>query len=230
MLGIRGLADANNPESLSNRMHARRFQLFERLIARLPRPLRILDVGGTPQFWENRGWAGRNDCHITLLNLASQESTHPNITCRTGDATQMPEFADGSFDVAFSNSVIEHLFTIEKQKAMAREIHRVAKAYWLQTPNFWFPIEPHFHVPGWQWLPVFVRVAIIRRRTCGWRGRTSDPVRARALVTEVRLMTRRELRALFPQAKMMGEKFCGLKKSWIVYHGFSTAGPVMPVQ
>lgn len=220
MLGLRRLTDDENPESFSNRMRAKRFELFEHLVAHMPRPLRILDVGGTTAFWENRGWAGRDDVEITMLNLKMQESKYTNITFNVGDATSMPEYADQSFDIAFSNSVIEHLFTFEKQMGMAREICRVAKAYWVQTPNFWFPIEPHFHVPGWQWLPVSLRVAILRRRTCGWRGRTRDPLKAREVVTEVRLLTRAALHRMFPQATIIAEKWCGLNKSWIVYDGF----------
>ena len=59
MLGLKRLANAENPQSFSNRMRARRFQFFERLIAPPPALFtHSLDVGGTPQFWENRGWAG----------------------------------------------------------------------------------------------------------------------------------------------------------------------------
>jgi Methyltransferase domain len=217
---LQGLATDSRDGSLSHRLRSRRFQLFERLVADLPRPLRILDVGGTNEFWEQRGWAGRDDVSITLVNLEAPARRHANITPTAGDATNLADHADKTFDIAFSNSVIEHLFTLDNQQAMAREMQRVAKAYWVQTPNFWFPIEPHFLVPAWHWLPEDARVSILRRRGVGWAGRCPDPVHARRVVEEHRLMRRSELARLFPDAEIVGERFGGLIKSWTAIGGF----------
>lgn len=217
---LRALADEKQSGSLSHRLRARRFELFERLVADLPRPLRIIDLGGTNEYWEQRGWAGREDVTITLVNLDAQTQRHPNIIPTQGDATDLSEYEDDAFDIAFSNSVIEHLFTFENQAKMAGEIQRVAKAYWVQTPNFWFPIEPHFLVPAWHWLPENARVAILRRRGVGWAGRTEDLEQARAVVQEHRLMRRKELARLFPQSSIVGERFGGLNKSWTALGGF----------
>jgi hypothetical protein len=217
---MRGLADDKSAGSLSHRLRERRFRLFEKLVADLPRPLTIIDLGGTNEYWEQRGWAGRDDVTITLVNLDAQPRKHPNIIPTQGDATNLSEHADGSFDIAFSNSVIEHLFTFENQAKMAGEIQRVAKAYWVQTPNFWFPIEPHFLVPVWHWLPESTRVAILRRRGVGWAGRTEDPVKAREIIQEHRLMRRNELARLFPNSDIVGERFGGLVKSWTALSGF----------
>ncbi len=221
MKGLRGAADVTDSNSLSNQLRSKRFAIFERLIGPLPKPVRLLDVGGTTLFWEQRGWAGKDDVRIHLLNLEAEEKRHANIEPLRGDATRMPEFEAGSFDVVFSNSVIEHLFTLEHQRKMAGEVARIGKAFWVQTPNFWFPIEPHFHVPGWQWMPQRARVALLRRRRCGWRGPEPDAERARELVREVRLMRRRELVEAFPGADVWGERFLGLVKSWVVTKGFS---------
>ncbi|NNF42466.1 MAG: methyltransferase domain-containing protein [Phycisphaerales bacterium] len=218
---LRTLADARNPGSLSNRLRQRRFRLFDSLVESRPRPLRIVDLGGTPQFWVHRGWAGREDVEITTVNLTPEPSRHANIASRSGDATDLRDLPDHAFDVVFSNSVIEHLFTLERQAAMAREIRRLAPAFWVQTPNYWFPIEPHFHVPGWQWMPTGVRRAVIRRRRCGWRGPCPNPRDADAAVREVRLLTRRELERLFPGATIVAERFGGLAKSWMVHDGFN---------
>lgn len=214
------MSDWKNPGSFSNRMRSRRMELLERLMEPMRRPVRVLDVGGTNSFWEMRGWAGRDDVQIITVNLKAEERRHSNIEPRVGDAIDLSEYADESFDVAFSNSVIEHLFTYENQVAMAREVRRVARAYWVQTPNYWFPIEPHFHLPGWQWMPRRIRTELLRRRRCGWRGPCPDREQARRMVEEVRLMTRRELRRLFPGATIRAERFAGLVKSWIVYDGF----------
>ncbi len=220
---IRRFTAVENPNSLSNRMRSKRFHRFEQLVEPLPRPLRIIDLGGTPEFWEQRGWGGRDDVQITAVNIQPRISLRPNFRPMIGDVADLSQFADKSFDVAFSNSVIEHLFTFERQAAMAKELQRVAPVFWLQTPNYWFPIEPHFHVPGWQWLPLRVRKAVIRRRRCGWRGPCPDAKLADQIVREVRLLTRRQLQRLFPTAAIVPERFCGLVKSWIVHSAFDTA-------
>lgn len=214
------LADSYNANSLGNRLRTARFRWFEALVAPLRRPLRILDVGGMNEFWENRGWAGRTDVQIVSLNLFPQAQLHENIKPVTGDATNLAQFDDHSFDIAFSNSVIEHLQTFENQRRMASEIQRVGKAFWVQTPNFWFPMEPHFLVPGWHWMPIDLRVSILRRRRCGWTGPCRDLSEARNLVKEVRLLRRGEIRTMFPGATLMPERFCGLVKSWTVIGGF----------
>jgi hypothetical protein len=217
---LRKLTDWNNAASLSNRWRSQRQQMFDALISGLRRPVRIVDIGGTNQYWEMRGWAGRDDVQIVTINLKAERQEHPNIIPRTGNATDLSEYRDDEFDVAFSNSVIEHLFTLAQQQAMAREVQRVGKAYWVQTPNYWFPIEPHFHVPGWQWMPHTLRIWLLRHRRCGWRGPCPDPVKARALVEEVRLMSRRELAQLFPGGTFYAERLFGVVKSWVVYGGF----------
>jgi hypothetical protein len=188
------------------------------------RPLRILDIGGTVSFWEQRGWAGREDVHVVNVNLFSEPATHDNIESKVGDATDLSEFADGEFDVVFSNSVIEHLETLENQCSMAAEVRRLAPTYWVQTPNFWFPVEPHFLTPAWHWLPADVRVALLRRRRWGWRGPCSDPEEARALVKEIRLMCARELRRLFPDATLREERIGPLVKSFVAVRQSASLG------
>lgn len=219
---LRGLSDAERPGSLSNRMRARRFQHFLRLTEKLPRPITILDVGGTVDFWLQRGWADREDVEITLLNMAQPERTHEGIRFVQGDATNLSEFADNSYAVVFSNSVIEHLFDKGNQEKMAKEAMRVGRDYWIQTPNRWFPIEPHFQVPFWQFLPVTLRVRLIMRHRFGRRGPCGSLAEAEELVKEIRLLTGRELRELFPDGELLPERFLGLVKSWTVHSRFGT--------
>lgn len=219
------LSDDDDPTSYGNRLRARRFALFERLTQPLPRPLRIIDVGGTTAFWEQRGWAGRPDIHVTLVNLEPERQRYPNIVATVGIATDLHQFPNRSFDVAFSNSVIEHLRTLNNQMAMALEMRRLARAYWVQTPNYWFPIEPHFRAVGWQWLPQSLRVNLIQRRGFGLRGRCVELRKAQEIVDEIRLLTRRELRRLFPEAWLWAERFVGLVKSWTAISGFERQRP-----
>ncbi len=115
------------------------------------------------------------------------------------DATQRLPFADGEFDLAYANSVIEHIAP-SKRQAFADELRRVARGWYVQTPAISFPIEPHSLLPAAHWLP---RSA--RRRY--WRlGAGGD-------ADELQLLRRRELEALFGPATR--ERFGPLTKSWI---------------
>jgi hypothetical protein len=216
---LRRLADAGSQGSFSNSRRSQRFESFARLVDRLSeqhkRPIRILDIGGTNSFWEQRGWTGRTNVHIVLVNLCAEPSVHGNIEARRGDATDLGEFPDGAFDVVFSNSVIEHLGTFDRQAAMAAEVRRLAPLYWVQTPNFWFPIEPHFLTPVWHWLPAKLRIALLRKRRWGWRGPCPDHEEAKALVDEIRLMRGRELSRMFPDATFEKERIGLLVKSFV---------------
>lgn len=217
------LAAVESAGSLSNRLRQKRFERFTDLCANLPRPLHILDFGGTPQFWAQRGWTDRDDIHITTVNLQATISPYSNITATQGNVLDLPSSYDQAFDIAFSNSVLEHLETYDNQVAMAEAMRRAAPRLWMQTPNYWFPMEPHFHVPGWQWLPHRVRVALLQRRRCGWRGPCPDRAEADALVREVRLLKRREIAAMFPGATIEPERIGGIVKSWIAHAGFDRA-------
>ena len=212
--GLLRAADDTRTGSLSYRLRAKRFEQFAKYAAHSPTPTTILDVGGTEDYWEQRGWAGRDDIHITLLNLTATPVRHANLESVAGDATDLSQYPDDAFHVTFSNSVIEHVGSLERQHRMAREMRRVGIRYWVQTPNYWFPMEPHYLIPGWQWLPERARVAILRRHGVGQLGRCPDIEDARRVVRGTRLLTRRELQRMFPDGALMAEHFGPFVKSW----------------
>ncbi|HWS70973.1 MAG TPA: class I SAM-dependent methyltransferase, partial [Thermoanaerobaculia bacterium] len=72
-----------------------------------------------------------------------------------------------------SNSVLEH---VADMPAMAREIRRVGRRWYVQTPNRWFPVEPHFLVPFFQFLPIATRAWLLTRFDLGWLTRTKSLV------------------------------------------------------
>jgi hypothetical protein len=212
-------ADNRDASSLAASLRRRRFALFEQLLARLSDPVRVLDVGGTPDFWRVMGFT-RPGVSITLLNRAAVPAASPAIQSVIGDACDMRDFAGGEFDVVFSNSVIEHVGTFADQQRMAAEVQRVGRRYFVQTPNRFFPIEPHFLVPGFQFLPLHVRAGWLARRDIGWYTRAPTYEAALAEVSAVRLLTKSEFRQLFPEARLVTERFLGLPKSFTVYHGW----------
>ena len=217
---LKKLASNTQSNGFGTRMRLRRHAFFSHLISSIPRPINILDVGGTELYWKTMRVSDSDDLQITLLNLKKKEPSAKNMVAVVGDATQMDEFEDQSFDIVFSNSVIEHVGDFEQQKRMAREIIRIGKRYFVQTPNYWFPIEPHFLLPGFQWLPVPARIWMIRRSNLGWYQRTPDPEGARDLIHHNRLLTKKEFKSLFPGAKLYEEKIVGLTKSFVAYSGW----------
>jgi hypothetical protein len=212
---LRRLANVSEPGSLSNRLRRERFQLFEELLAGHGGTVRVLDVGGEENYWEQMGLVDDPRISLTILNLDAPPARHGNVRTVAGDATALT-FADGEFDVVFSNSVIEHVGDHTAQRRMADEIRRVGRSYYLQTPNRYFPVEPHFLFPFFAVLPRAVRTWLVRHFDLGWRTRQPDARAARALVDSVRLVTRSEIRMLFPDGELTPERFAGCTKSFIV--------------
>lgn len=185
---------------------------------------RVLDVGGTPLNWmlcEVRP-------QVTLLNLPrAGESLPPGIRMVFGDGRRLP-FADGSFDVVFSNSVIEHIPSAEARRNFAQEVRRVGKNYWVQTPCRSFPVEPHLWTPFLHYLPRPWQERLVRRWTVwDWLERPAADRRQYYIehyLGEIRLVGARELADLFPEARILRERFAGLTKSLVAAFGGRIAG------
>lgn len=208
-----------NDQSVARQMRLKRLQIFLDLLERVPKPCRILDVGGEPEYWEKLGF-DVPQVEILCVNLHPKPSQVPFIQTGFGDATNLSEYGDQSFDIVYSNSVIEHLFTLENQAKMAREVARVGQRYWVQTPNRYFPIEPHFLFPMWQFLPMGLRMHLLKKRRVGFLGPCADDASAYETAAEIRLMSRGEFHGLFPGSTLLVERWKGLAKSFVVHKGF----------
>lgn len=92
-----------------------------------PRPLKILDAGGTNEFWEQVGYENLGEVRIVLLNRFMRDVSSPNMLSEVGDACDLSRYEDQEFDVVFSNSVIGHVGDFNDQMRMANEIRRVGK-------------------------------------------------------------------------------------------------------
>jgi len=132
-----------------------------------------------------------------------------------GDACNLDKIADNHYDIAFSNSVIEHVGMWSDMKAMAREVRRVSRRYLVQTPYYWFPIEPHARAPFLHWLPEPLAYRIVMNFKCGFWTKAQTVDDAVSTVQSARLLDRRQFQALFPDAEMRLERFIGLTKSLI---------------
>ena len=118
--------------------------------------------------------------------------------------------------IIFSNSVIEHVGSQEKQMRFAFEVRRASKGYWVQTPNKYFPVEPHTMFPLFQFLPRLCRKVILDRwvRPVLWGGRINK--NAYDSFFDIRLLSYRDLQRLFPDGEIFKEKVFGVTKSFIV--------------
>jgi len=130
------------------------------------------------------------------------------------DGRHLP-FKDKAFDIIYSNSVIEHLGDFASQQAFAREIARVGMRYYVQTPNKWFPVEPHLLTPFIHYLPKSVQKRFLRHFTI-WGLVTRPTVeQCDSFLQEVRLLDKQELKQLFPDSEIWGERVLGLTKSLV---------------
>lgn len=186
---------------------------------------RVLDIGGTPDCWDLLEVRPR----LVLLNTPrAGEELAGAADWVAGDGRRLP-FADQSFDVVFSNSVIEHVGDRESQGRFAREVMRVGRACWVETPNRWFPVEQHLLTPLVHWLPRRWQQAIVPRWNV-WSALTRVSADRREFyiqhyLSEVRLLSAGELRALFPKSRIIRERFCGVTKSLVAACGPAMAGP-----
>lgn len=217
---LRSLADNSAGDSLATRMRRARFALFLSLLGRLEGRAEVLDIGGTQEFWSTMTGGDPGNVRVTLLNIDHQPVTSEKFVSAAGDARSMPQFADKSFDVVFSNSVIEHVGSYDDQRRMAQEVMRVGRRYFVQTPNKRFPLEPHFLFPFFQYLPSRVRAWMVHRFDVGWYKRIPDYAAAKAEVDSIQLLTGKKFAALFPGARLHVERLAGLPKSFVAYGGW----------
>lgn len=218
---LKKLANPASSDSLATRTRQKNFNIFKDLFSRLSKPLRILDIGGTQEYWEKMNFSREEGVEITLLNVYNSEVHFPNFNSIAGDARDLTAFKDKEFDIVFSHSVIEHVGGLKDQHRMAEEIKRVGKRYFIQTPNFYFPIEPHFLFPMFQFFPLWLKIWLISHYDIGWYVKTPEKEKALEIVNSIRLLCEKELYELFPGAIIYREKFLGLTKSFIVYDGWN---------
>jgi hypothetical protein len=177
---------------------------------------RILDVGGTPANWLLAGVQAR----VTLLNTprGQEHREDAGFTFVSGDGRSLP-FRDQSFEIVFSNSVIEHVGSRDDQRRFADEVRRVGRRYWVQTPNRWFPVEQHLLTPFVHWLPRNWQRTLVNKWTVwGWIERPSPDRKEfylRHYIEDVQLLSAPEMATLFPDAEILRERKLGWTKSII---------------
>jgi hypothetical protein len=223
MPGLLGLVDYSNPNSLGSRLRRRRMHHLKNLIdavhARCGRA-RILDLGGRRVYWEmfDKAWLAARGVHVTIVNFEAEVTRmrqDERFVAFAGDACDLPQFADDSFDLTHSNSIVEHVGGWERMEAFVRESRRLAPSCYLQTPYFWFPIEPHFLAPFYHWAPESWRAKLLLRTRLGHYGPAADLGGAMRLVRSATLIDRAQLAYLMPDAQIRFEWLGPFPKSLI---------------
>jgi hypothetical protein len=193
----------------SRRVRSQRMAMCTRVMG-LDRRRRMLDLGGQAGIW-NHVEASQD---ITILNLSgvadSFLKTHHQVRYVVGDACNVTEFTDGEFEVLFSNSVIEHVGPESRMEDFAREVKRLGQSYWVQTPSKWFPIEAHCGMPFWWFYPESLRQYFLKR----WSAKLPTWTE---MVEGTRVLTKKQLKRLFPEAQIHTERILGIPKSYIAY-------------
>lgn len=174
--------------------------------------MRVLDLGGRPQTWSEL-----RPAHVTVVNLEPSEMKHAQSWCRTvaGDACDPHLLSGESFDLVFSNSVLEHVGGHAKRVQFAANVHRLGLKHWIQTPYRYFPIEPHHLVPGLQWIPRTAQISVIQRWPLSHSGAIKDRGRATNVALWTELVSVTEMCHYFPRSLILRERYAGMVKSLI---------------
>ena len=151
---------------------------------------------------------------MTMINTHGEYKDFEPYKLVIYDGSIVP-FRDRSFDICYSNSVIEHVGDADAVARFASEVRRLAPRYFVQTPNRYFFVEPHFICVFIHWLPTSLKRHLIRRGSLwGWMAKP-DQKTIDDWLRDIRLLTVKDMRRLFPDAEIVRERFLGLTKSII---------------
>ncbi len=217
MRSLREHANQTVRGSASSRYRKRRMKFFRKFAGEIGDRLKVIDIGGTFYHWKDEpDLLARIE--LTLINTEEESEELPgNVHYMKADARELYFIKEQDFDIAYSNSVIEHFSTTGDKKKIADDIMRIGKHYFVQTPNYYFPVEPHFLLPFFQMMPLSLQMKLVQKYSLGWYEKQTDEKSAEELVRSVSLLKLKELKRLFPGCKIYKEKFFLLNKSFIAY-------------
>ena len=218
----------SNEKTFAHRFRANRMRYFEQSFFRAafrdvleaaPRTIRILDIGGTYDFWNALTFQYLDRCEITLLNPEKRGNPEnsPNVHYMEGDTTDLSAFQERDFDLVFSNSCIEHVGRFPEWLRMAEGMRRVGTYYFLQTPNRYFPMEPHFMLPFFHFLSLKIKAWLFQHFDLGYFQKSGDWTKCIQEVDSIHLLSLHDLKRLFPDGQVKKEKLLGLTKSFMIH-------------
>lgn len=220
------LTSSSDPNSISSQLRRKRDLRLRALIQSIydaKGEVSVLDVGGTIEYWRRVGldFLRERKTRIVVTNLHASELIDPGadqdvLSAAVANACDLSAYADGSFDLVHSNSVIEHVGGWSNARLFAAETRRVGRAYYVQTPNFWFPVDPHYYkAPLIHWFPHPIRARLFNTFPITYAGRIKGVDNAYNVIDGTRLLDSRQFQHLFSDAEMSIEWVFGLPKSLI---------------
>lgn len=214
------ITNYKSKDSIGSKLRAKRIKpLLEiiRCIHNKKGRVNLLDIGGTQLYWTilPEGFLEKYNVWLTLVNTSNEDRPYQNerFSFIIADGCDLSLFNDGLFDIAHSNSVIEHVGSWRRKVSFANEIQRVSENYYVQTPNFWFPVEPHCMTPFFHWLPLPLRAYLVMHFKLGYWGKANNIDNAMHTVESACLLTKKMLQMLFPNSSIITERFFLLPKS-----------------
>jgi trans-aconitate methyltransferase len=183
----------------SRQSRLKKFDLFQEVFQPRPEDL-VLDVGASGLLFTGYAFEDyyRYPDRIVAGGVEAGEvhdarRLYPQVRYAMFDGRALP-FPDKSFDVVFSNAVIEHVLGEGQQERFAREIMRVGKSWFVTTPNYWFPFESHYHLPFIQFMPLEAQ---------RWYNRLLGTTITKGTVQDLALLSARQMQRLFPTSHIV---------------------------
>ena len=204
---------------------AKRAKVFFQYIESLGKPVRLLDIGGTFAFWERMGLRQEHQLSVSLLNNhhidKSQIDYSPcydYIDNVYGDANELTRTDFANYDVVFSNSMLEHLDSKTSQERLTAEILASGKPFFIQVPNKYSLIDPHFPHPFVPFFAAYPKTLQTRLLTIGAFGggeKYRSLEQARERFKYYNPISRGQIRKLLPPAHIITERHLGIPMSII---------------
>jgi hypothetical protein len=200
------------PGSLGQRMRARRWQWLREAFPDIE-SMSVIDLGGRAEAWLR---APVRPAQVHVVNLEVSPGETPSwIRADQANACNLPtHISSGRYDLVYSNSVIEHVGGHLQRMRFAEAVHKLADRHWVQTPYRYFPIEPHWLFPGFQFLPLAMRAEVASRWPLVHTKPGSRDEGLHAVIS-VELLGRTEMAFYFPGSTLRPERMMGLTKSLI---------------
>jgi len=172
----------------------RKWRLFEREINPQPET-KVLDVGYSDEEYSvTDNFIEKHYSYPEMLTALGIEKPqkfrdrYPKVNAIPYDGNEFP-FEDDSFDVVWSNAVIEHVGNRLAQLQFLRELYRVGRRAFITTPNRYFPVEVHTRTPLLHYLPKVVFDRYLRLVGKSW-----------AAGSYMRLLSSHEIKSLLDEA------------------------------
>lgn len=201
---------------LSLHVRRRMFLLFMDVMRPGPET-RVLDVGVTSDerhresnYFEQMYPYSQNITCVGTENGSHLADRYPGLTYKQVRQGDLLPFSDAAFDIVFSNAVVEHAGSGRAQASFVGELCRVARSFFVTTPDRRFPVEHHTGLPLLHYLPAAQFRSLLRRTRYRYWAEESN----------LNILTGRKLDRLFPRSaavEVRSVRFAGVPANLVTF-------------